>query len=154
MNHNYDLVILGSGSTAFAAALAAQEMGYTAVMTEERTYWWNLREPRLSAVKEPDRSGKAAARRPATWQHAGNRQWPGASPMMHKFKNAILCMTSPLAAIRGEPQSKRVILDAARNPNELSILSLSNTLDAYCHRQPIRHVSARRQIFGVQKRCR
>lgn len=35
-NH-YDLVILGSGSTAFAAALRAQEMGKTAVMTEERT---------------------------------------------------------------------------------------------------------------------
>lgn len=34
-NH-YDLVILGSGSTAFAAALAAQEQGKTAVMTEER----------------------------------------------------------------------------------------------------------------------
>lgn len=32
----YDLVILGSGSTAFAAALRAQEMGKTAVMTEER----------------------------------------------------------------------------------------------------------------------
>lgn len=34
---HHDLVILGSGSTAFAAALAAQEMGKTAVMTEERT---------------------------------------------------------------------------------------------------------------------
>lgn len=33
---HYDLVILGSGSTAFAAALAAQELGKTAVMTEER----------------------------------------------------------------------------------------------------------------------
>lgn len=33
---NFDLVILGSGSTAFAAALRAQEMGKTAVMTEER----------------------------------------------------------------------------------------------------------------------
>lgn len=32
----FDLVILGSGSTAFAAALAAQELGKTAVMTEER----------------------------------------------------------------------------------------------------------------------
>jgi len=31
-----DLLILGSGSTAFAAALRAQEMGKTAVMTEER----------------------------------------------------------------------------------------------------------------------
>ena len=33
----FDLVILGSGSTAFAAALRAQEMGKTSVMTEERT---------------------------------------------------------------------------------------------------------------------
>jgi mercuric reductase len=32
-----DLVILGSGSTAFAAALAAQEMGRTALMIEQRT---------------------------------------------------------------------------------------------------------------------
>jgi mercuric reductase len=36
-NGQYDLVILGSGSTAFAAALKAQEMGKTAVMTESRT---------------------------------------------------------------------------------------------------------------------
>lgn len=36
-DHSYDLVILGSGSTAFAAALGAQELGKTAVMTEERT---------------------------------------------------------------------------------------------------------------------
>ncbi len=35
--NQFDLVILGSGSTAFAAALAAQELGKTAVMTEERT---------------------------------------------------------------------------------------------------------------------
>jgi mercuric reductase len=33
---HYDLVILGSGSTAFAAALRAQEFGKTSVMTEER----------------------------------------------------------------------------------------------------------------------
>src|ERR671937_2240414 len=32
----FDLVILGSGSTAFAAALRAQELGKTAVMTESR----------------------------------------------------------------------------------------------------------------------
>lgn len=36
MPKHFDLVILGSGSTAFAAALAAQELGKTAVMTEER----------------------------------------------------------------------------------------------------------------------
>ena len=32
----FNLVILGSGSTAFAAALRAQELGKTSVMTEER----------------------------------------------------------------------------------------------------------------------
>jgi len=37
MTDRYDLVILGSGSTAFAAAIAANELGKTAVMTEART---------------------------------------------------------------------------------------------------------------------
>jgi mercuric reductase len=37
ISSHFDLVILGSGSTAFAAALRAQELGKTAVMTEERT---------------------------------------------------------------------------------------------------------------------
>ncbi|MCC7338408.1 MAG: mercury(II) reductase [Pirellulaceae bacterium] len=36
MAEQFDLVILGSGSTAFAAALAAQELGKSVVMTEER----------------------------------------------------------------------------------------------------------------------
>ncbi len=35
-DRHFDLVILGSGSTAFAAALRAQELGKTSVMTEER----------------------------------------------------------------------------------------------------------------------
>jgi mercuric reductase len=37
IQEHYDLVIPGSGSTAFAAALHAQELGKTAVMIEERT---------------------------------------------------------------------------------------------------------------------
>src|SRR6266568_1657869 len=36
MVDHFDLVILGAGSTAFAAALTAQELGKTAAMTEER----------------------------------------------------------------------------------------------------------------------
>ena len=36
MTDEYDLLILGAGSTAFAAALTAQELSKTAVMTEER----------------------------------------------------------------------------------------------------------------------
>lgn len=37
MKTNFDLVILGSGSTAFAAAIRAAELGKTAAMTEMRT---------------------------------------------------------------------------------------------------------------------
>ena len=37
MPEQFDLVILGSGSTAFAAALRAAELGKTAAMTEART---------------------------------------------------------------------------------------------------------------------
>lgn len=37
MSRSYDLVILGSGSTVFAAALRAAELGKTAAMTEFRT---------------------------------------------------------------------------------------------------------------------
>src|SRR2546422_10076236 len=36
-NDVYDLLILGSGSTAFAAAIHAQDLGKTAVMTQGRT---------------------------------------------------------------------------------------------------------------------
>jgi mercuric reductase len=37
MTDHYDLLILGSGSTAFAAAIRANELGKTAAMTEART---------------------------------------------------------------------------------------------------------------------
>src|SRR3990170_4536225 len=37
MENKFDLLILGSGSTAFAAALRAAELGKTAAMTEMRT---------------------------------------------------------------------------------------------------------------------
>ncbi|NUQ84785.1 MAG: FAD-dependent oxidoreductase, partial [Anaerolineales bacterium] len=37
MKNQFDLVILGSGSTAFAAAIRAAELGKTAAMTEMRT---------------------------------------------------------------------------------------------------------------------
>ena len=37
MTDRYDLVILGSGSTAFAAALTANELGKRAAMAEART---------------------------------------------------------------------------------------------------------------------
>ncbi|MDQ3621757.1 MAG: hypothetical protein M3463_04610 [Verrucomicrobiota bacterium] len=48
---HFDLVILGSGSTAFAAALRAQEHGKTSVMTEERTLGGHMRQSRMSALE-------------------------------------------------------------------------------------------------------
>lgn len=36
MADHFDLVVLGAGSTAFAAALRAQELGRTLLLTEER----------------------------------------------------------------------------------------------------------------------
>ncbi len=36
-DEHYDLVIIGSGSTAFAAAIKAADLGKSAVMTESRT---------------------------------------------------------------------------------------------------------------------
>jgi mercuric reductase len=59
---HYDLVILGSGSTAFAAASRAQELGKTSVMTEEGMGWPHMRQPRLSAFQESDRGGKDHSR--------------------------------------------------------------------------------------------
>ncbi len=49
IHERYDLLILGSGSTAFAAAIHAQELGKTAVR--------HLCQPGLPALQEPDRGG-------------------------------------------------------------------------------------------------
>ncbi len=48
----FDLVILGSGSTAFAAALHAAELGKTVAMTEERRR--HVRESGMPALQESD----------------------------------------------------------------------------------------------------
>ena len=50
----YDLVILGSGSTAFAAALHAAELGKSAVMAEFRTVGGTCANRGVSPLQEPD----------------------------------------------------------------------------------------------------
>jgi glycerol-3-phosphate dehydrogenase len=49
---HFDLVILGSGSTAFAVAVRAQELGKTVVMTEE----WILGGPASIGAASPPRT--------------------------------------------------------------------------------------------------
>lgn len=62
MTYKYDLVVLGSGSTAFAAALTAQELGKTAVMTERRTHRRGRRQA-LVRREAPHRHGLASLHR-------------------------------------------------------------------------------------------
>lgn len=66
MEDAVDLLILGSGSTAFAAALTAQELKKTALMREERPVGGTCGQPRVSALQEPHRRGEARIRRAAS----------------------------------------------------------------------------------------
>ncbi len=60
--HRFDLVILGSGSTAFAAALRAAELGKTAAMTESRVLGGTCVNRGCPPVKESHRSRAAGLR--------------------------------------------------------------------------------------------
>src|SRR5260221_7444752 len=72
---HYDLVILGSGSTAFAAALCAQEFGKTAVMTEERTIGGTC----VNRGCLPSKNLIGAAK---IIHHARNPRFPGLTPTL------------------------------------------------------------------------
>jgi mercuric reductase len=73
MAETYDLVILGSGSTAFAAALRAAEMGKTAVMTEARQLGGTC----VNRGCLPSQNLIEAAR--IFWE-AGHPRYPGLTP--------------------------------------------------------------------------
>src|SRR6266852_5499065 len=72
---SYDLVVLGSGSTAFAAAIRAAELGKTAVMTESRTLGGTC-----VNRGRPDLLGGASA--PVPWSRVQRHGpgFPGAHP--------------------------------------------------------------------------
>src|SRR5712692_7344180 len=75
---HYDLVILGSGSTAFAAALRAAELGKTAVMTESRTLGWTC----VNRGCLPSKNLIEAAR--IIWE-AQHPRYPGLRPAKMEF---------------------------------------------------------------------
>lgn len=66
MAQHFDLVIRGSGSTAFAATLRVAELGKAAVMTEVRMVARNLCEPWLPSLEEPYRGGEDLLRSDAS----------------------------------------------------------------------------------------
>lgn len=78
MPERFDLVILGSGSTAFAAALRAAELGKTAVMTESRTLGGTC----VNRGCLPSKNLIEAAR--IVWQ-AAHPRYPGLQPTMMQF---------------------------------------------------------------------
>lgn len=80
---NLDLLILGSGSTAFAAALRAQELGKTAVMTEERTVGGTC----VNRGCLPSKNLIEAAK---LLHDARNPRYPGLSPTQPKVDFARL----------------------------------------------------------------
>lgn len=73
MADHFDLVILGSGSTAFAAALRAAELGKTAAMTESRTLGGTC----VNRGCLPSKNLIEAAR--IVWE-AGHPRYPGLQP--------------------------------------------------------------------------
>lgn len=78
MAETFDLVILGSGSTAFGAALRAAELGKTAVMTESRTLGGTC----VNRGCLPSKNLIEAAR--IVWE-AGHRRYPGLRPTRMAF---------------------------------------------------------------------
>ncbi len=84
MTESYDLVILGSGSTAFAAAIRAAELGKTAAMTEARKLGGTC----VNRGCLPSKNLIEAAR---IYQEAHHSRYPGLSPrgMDLDFKELI-----------------------------------------------------------------
>src|SRR5438270_9852976 len=83
MSAAFDLIILGSGSTAFAAALAARELGKTAVMTEERPIGGTCVNRGCLPSKNLIEAGKLI-------YDSSNPRYPGLSPCQLRLDFAAL----------------------------------------------------------------
>src|SRR5574341_2523634 len=78
MESKFDLLIMGSGSTAFAAALRAAELGKTAAMTEMRTLGGTC----VNRGCLPSKNLIEAAR--IVWE-AAHPRYKGLTPVKMKF---------------------------------------------------------------------
>ncbi|MGB9671145.1 MAG: mercury(II) reductase [Halothiobacillaceae bacterium] len=83
MHNQFDLVILGSGSTAFAAAIRAAELGKTAAMTEMRTLGGTC----VNRGCLPSKNLIEAAR--IVWE-AAHPRYPGLAPVKMDVNFAAL----------------------------------------------------------------
>jgi mercuric reductase len=126
MVEEFDLVILGSGSTAFAAALRAAERGKTAAMTEMRTLGGTC----VNRGCLPSKNLIEAAK---ILYDAKNPRYPGLSPtaMSFDFRALIAQKDAVIEDYRGkkyqssiaDSKSIRVFEGAARftGPNEVTV---------------------------------
>jgi mercuric reductase len=78
MVHHFDLVILGSGSTAFAAAIHAARLGKTAAMTESRTLGG-------TCVNRGCLPSKNLIEAAAIYHASRNPRYPGLTPTEMRF---------------------------------------------------------------------
>ncbi|HDQ04510.1 MAG TPA: mercury(II) reductase [Deltaproteobacteria bacterium] len=97
MNNAFDIVILGSGSTAFAAAIRAAELGKTAAMTEMRTLGGTC----VNRGCLPSKNLIEAAR--IVWE-AAHPRYPGLKPvkMDVHFAELIAQKQEVVATYRGK----------------------------------------------------
>jgi mercuric reductase len=105
MKNHYDMLILGSGSTAFAAAIRAAELGKTAAMTEMRTLGGTC----VNRGCLPSKNLIEAAR--IVWE-AAHPRYPGLAPvkMDVNFAELITQKQEVVEAYRGK-KYKSILTD-------------------------------------------
>jgi mercuric reductase len=104
MENQFDLVILGSGSTAFAAAIRAAELGKTAAMTEMRTLGGTC----VNRGCLPSKNLIEAAR--IVWE-AAHPRYPGLQPVKMEVNFAELIA------------QKRAVIETYRDKKYQSIIT-------------------------------
>lgn len=130
MEDHFDLLILGSGSTAFAAALRAAELGKTAAMTEMRTLGGTC----VNRGCLPSKNLIEAAR--MVWE-AAHPRYPGLKPARMEFDFGELV------------SQKREVVHAYRDKKYQSIVSGEDKIKVFTGQA--RLIDGHRALVGNQK---
>ena len=123
--YEYDLLILGSGSTAFAAATRAKDLGKTAVMIEERTLGGTC----VNRGCLPSKNLIAAAKLVYDARHP---RFPGLTPVeMPVDFRALIAQKDEIIAEYRDQHYASILSDdvqAAQDPNPVQIVAGHATL--------------------------
>lgn len=137
-----DLLILGSGSTAFAAARRAQELGKTAIMTEMRTLGGTC----VNRGCLPSKNLIAAAK---IAYDAAHPRFPGLTPveMPVDFRELIAQKDELIAEYRQQHYASILSPDRARGADSIEVLEGravlvdAHTAEVTAADRTVRHVS-------------